>query len=68
MAYDTYLAERINRILTDQKANFYEKKMFGGVCFMVNEKMCCGAMKDQVMARINPAIYSEALTKREPQK
>jgi len=68
MAYDTYLAERINRILTDQKANFYEKKMFGGVCFMVNEKMCCGVMKDQVMARINPAIYSEVLTKREPQK
>ena len=68
MAYDTYLAERINRILTDQKANFFEKKMFGGVCFMVNEKMCCGVMKDQVMARINPAIYSEALTKREPQK
>jgi len=63
MAYDTYLAERINRILTDQKANFYEKKMFGGVCFMVNEKMCCGVMKDQVMARVNPEIYSEALKK-----
>jgi TfoX/Sxy family transcriptional regulator of competence genes len=63
MAYDTYLAERINRILTDQKANFFEKKMFGGVCFMVNEKMCCGVIKDQVMARVNPVIYSEALEK-----
>jgi len=63
MAYDTYLAERVNRILTEQKVNFYEKKMFGGVCFMVNEKMCCGVLKNQIMARINPEVYEASLNK-----
>ncbi len=39
MAYDEYLAELISNVLKESSVNFYEKKMFGGVCFMVNEKM-----------------------------
>ena len=64
MAYDTYLAERINRILTDQKANFYEKKMFGGLCFMVEDKMCVGIIKNELMARIGEEKYMEAISKK----
>lgn len=63
MAYDTYLAERIAQNLS-QKNVFYEgKKMFGGLCFMVHEKMCVGVMKDQLMARINPADAAQLLEK-----
>ena len=35
--------------------------MFGGVCFMVNDKMCVGVVKDEMMCRIDPDIYEEAL-------
>jgi hypothetical protein len=58
MAYDEYLAERIERILMDRKANFYQKAMMGGLVFMVEEKMCIGIVRDKktnedrIMARI----------------
>lgn len=45
MAYNEHLADRINRLLNDKKVNFHEKKMFGGLCFMVNDKMCIGIVK-----------------------
>ena len=54
MAYDELLADRIRRNLKEKKTRFEEKKMFGGVCFMVNEKMCVGVLKDQLMVRIDP--------------
>jgi len=37
--------------------------MMGGVAFMVNNKMCVGVIKDEMMARIDPEIYDEALEK-----
>jgi TfoX/Sxy family transcriptional regulator of competence genes len=33
-----------------------EKHMFGGVCFMVNDKMCIGIVKDELMCRIDPEM------------
>ena len=63
MAFDTHLADRISRFLKDSNQNFYDKKMFGGLCFMVNDKMCVGVLKDEVMARIHPDEYEKALTK-----
>lgn len=64
MAYNTYLAERIMRILKDRKVRVEEKKMMGGLCFMVNDKMCCGIIDDQLMARIDPAVYEKSLKKK----
>lgn len=61
MAFNEHLADRINRFFTEKQINFYEKKMFGGLCFMVNEKMCVGIIKDELMARIGNEKYSEAL-------
>lgn len=61
MAYDTYLAERIRRILTEEKTQWEEKKMMGGLCFMVDDKMCLGVEKARLMARIGPDFYEEAL-------
>lgn len=69
MAYDEFLAERISRILENHKVDFYEKKMFGGLCFMVDGKMCCGVMFNKkhnlelIMARIGEDAYTKAILK-----
>jgi len=61
MPYDTYLEERINRILTEKNVVFHAKKMMGGLCYMMNDKMPCGLVKNQLMARIGKDAYEEAL-------
>ena len=63
MAYNEFLADRISQILTDKSVNFFEKKMFGGLCFMIDDKMCLGIVKDEVMARIGPEKYEQSLLK-----
>lgn len=40
-----------------------EKAMFGGLCFMVNDKMCVGVEKDRLMVRLDPAKYEEVIEK-----
>lgn len=37
--------------------------MMGGLCFMVDDKMCVGIVKDELMARIGPDAYETALQK-----
>ena len=64
MAYNEILAERIRIALMKKKAAPVEKKMMGGLCFMVNDKMCLGVIKDSLMIRIDPDIYEKALTKK----
>jgi TfoX/Sxy family transcriptional regulator of competence genes len=63
MAYDNYLAERMERILNSKKIQFETKRMMGGLCYMVDDKMCIGIVKDQLMARIDPEIYPSSLLK-----
>ena len=63
MAYDEFLSERIRSVLQTRKVPFEEKKMMGGVCYMVDDKMCVGVVKDKLMARIDPEIYDEAPTR-----
>jgi TfoX/Sxy family transcriptional regulator of competence genes len=62
MAYDTALAERIKKSLARQE-NLTEKKMFGGVAFMVNGNMCCGVHKQDLIVRIAPDDTAKALSK-----
>ena len=64
MAYNEQLAERIKRTLHQHQVRFEEKKMMGGICFMVDDKMCVGIVKDKLMARIGTEAYEEALTKK----
>ena len=64
MAYDEYLAERINKVLKEKRVPFEEKKMMGGLTFMVDDKMCIGVVKENLMARIGPDNYEQALTKK----
>lgn len=58
------LADRIRVSLDKKGAKFEEKKMMGGLCFMVDGKMCVGVIKDNFTARIDPEIYEEALNKK----
>jgi hypothetical protein len=54
MAYDQALADRISRFFERQKRKYEAKPMMGGLCFMVNGKMCVGVEKYRLMARIGP--------------
>ncbi|MGZ3932706.1 MAG: TfoX/Sxy family protein [Bacteroidia bacterium] len=62
MAYNETLAGRIRESLV-QLPKVEEKKMFGGVCFMVNDKMCIGVVGDEMMCRIGPEAEEKALEK-----
>ncbi|MEO0554536.1 MAG: TfoX/Sxy family protein [Bacteroidota bacterium] len=64
MAYDEYLAERVRTVLNRRKVIYNEKKMMGGLCVMVDDKMCVGVVKDQLMARIDLEVYNEVLNRR----
>ena len=60
MAYDKGLAERIRVALAD-RTDVNERKMFGGLTFMLRGNMCCGVEKTNLMARVGPDAYDEAL-------
>ena len=62
MAYDEGLAERIQNLLLD-RPNISDKKMFGGIAFMLNDYMFCGINGDSLMARVGPENYAESLSK-----
>ena len=61
MAYSEYLADRVRHSLRENQAAFEEKKMFGGVCFLVDEKMCVGILKEELMVRIAPEMQDDFL-------
>jgi len=62
MACSERLAERIRNYLNHRKG-LEEKRMFGGLCFMLNGHMCCGVDKDCLMVRVLPDRYDTLLKK-----
>jgi TfoX/Sxy family transcriptional regulator of competence genes len=60
MAYDEGLAQRIRELL-EQEPGLVEKKMFGGVGYMVQGHMACGVNQDALIVRVGPERYQEAL-------
>jgi TfoX/Sxy family transcriptional regulator of competence genes len=62
MAYNKKLADRIRERL-QSLPNVEEKEMMGGLTFMVNEKMCVGVIKDDMMCRIEPEFHNTAVEK-----
>jgi TfoX/Sxy family transcriptional regulator of competence genes len=54
MATDEFLLERLNRIISDRKLGWTVKEMFGGHCFMLDDKMCFGTYQGGLMARVGP--------------
>ncbi|MCX6276639.1 MAG: TfoX/Sxy family protein [Bacteroidetes bacterium] len=63
MAYDEFLADRIRHKFRELDIPWVDKKMMGGLCFMVDDKMCVGIVKEQMMARIDPDRMAEAFKK-----
>src|SRR5687767_10299535 len=62
MAYDEKLADRLREALADLP-RAEEKKMFRGMCFMVNGKMCVCVSGDEIMCRIDPVDWEEVVEK-----
>ena len=60
MAYDPVLAERIRAELS-RHVGFTEKKMFGGLSFLVNGNMCCGITGSDLVPRLTPEGVGRAL-------
>jgi TfoX/Sxy family transcriptional regulator of competence genes len=61
MAFDEKLADRTREILARTHPETEEKRMFGGLCFMVDEKMCLGIVKESLMVRLDPERMEEFL-------
>ena len=62
MAYDEGLAHRV-RELVERTPGIHEKKMFGGLCFLLDGNMACGINGDQLMVRVGPDAYQNALAR-----
>jgi hypothetical protein len=60
MAYDAGLAQRVREILEEQ-LGINEKKMFGGVCYLLYGNMACGILDDNLIVRVGPEKYDDFL-------
>ena len=74
MAFNENTVQRIREFFQQKNVDFYEKKMFSGVCFMVDEKMCCGTHIDKntnedfLLCRIGDDAYANAIEKENKRK
>lgn len=59
MAFDTYLAERLRRLLGGRRCD--EKKMFGGLGILLHGNMLVGIWRDSLIVRLGPDAYEDAL-------
>ena len=60
MAYDEAFVDRIRRVL-GPRPDVTERKMFGGIAFLLDGKMFCGTSKDDLMVRVGPDNHDDAL-------
>lgn len=63
MAYDERLAERVRAALVSE-LDMEEKQMFGGLCFMVRGHMALGIVRRDLMVRVGPDGYDDALRRK----
>lgn len=63
MAFDDKLADRV-RVGLAERDGVSERKMFGGLCFMVGGNMACGIVKDELMVRVGPEGYADAVSRK----
>ncbi len=60
MAYNQELAQRVREVLAGQPG-LVEKKMFGGAGFMLRGNLACGVLNDDLIVRVGPERYEQAL-------
>jgi TfoX/Sxy family transcriptional regulator of competence genes len=56
MAYDEGLAQRVRELLAERDG-ISEKRMFGGLAFLIRGNMCVGIVKESLMVRVGPDAY-----------
>jgi TfoX/Sxy family transcriptional regulator of competence genes len=61
MAFDDKLAGRVRKAL-NRRRGLTERKMFGGIGFMLNGNMACGVHGDHLIVRLDPDDYEDALS------
>ena len=61
MPYNEQLANRVRELIAERTTNVEERKMFGGLCFLVDDKICVAAKKDKMLVRIAPELYDAAI-------
>jgi TfoX/Sxy family transcriptional regulator of competence genes len=61
MPFDEKLANRVRRIL-EKVEGLSEKKMFGGLCFLINGNMALGLVNEDLMIRVEPESYDKLLS------
>lgn len=57
MAYNEQLASRVRKLFGSRKVAFEEKTMMGGLCFLVDGKMCLGVEKDRLSIRDDVGFF-----------
>ena len=60
MAYDEGLAQRVREVMAE-RPGLAEKKMFGGLCFLLGGNMACGIVGEELMVRVGPDAYETCL-------
>ena len=60
MSFNANLALRVRKMLC-RKTGFSERKMFGGICFMLNGHMCSGVLRDDLIMRVSREDYENSL-------
>lgn len=60
MAFDETLAKRVRALLIG-RTGYGERRMFGGIAFMLDGRMCCGVLNDELVTRVSAADYAAAL-------
>lgn len=63
MGYNEALAEKVRDLLGENEG-LTEKQMFGGLAFMLNGNMACGVVGEELMVRVGPENYDNALSER----
>ena len=61
MAYDELMADRVRVALAEHTEDLEDKTMFGGLCFMVEEKMCVCINKEGILCRIGGDAVEKAV-------
>jgi hypothetical protein len=63
MAYDEHVATRVRTALRNRR-DFSERKMFGGIAFLLHGRMCCGVLGDELVVRVPEDEFPAMLRQR----
>lgn len=59
MPFDEKIANQVREMIANRADNVEEKVMFGGLCFMVNDKICVAVKQDTLLVRIDPELFEQ---------